>query len=194
MAGLVRTDPFRDLDRLTQQVFGTTARPAAMPIDAYRRDDVFVVRLDLPGVGPGTVDLDVERSVLTVRAERPGRDVKEAGLLVAERPRGAFGRRLLLGDSLDPEKITAHYDAGVLSVKIPVTEEARPRRIEIGRKGAESQQTESRPVPAPEARGRSSHAQGGNQMDNSRPQHRQHGCGPPHSVGSTVRAVARGGR
>ncbi|MGW5434169.1 Hsp20/alpha crystallin family protein [Streptomyces sp. NPDC004059] len=143
MAALIRTDPFRDLDRLTQQMFDSLAPPAVMPIDAYQSGDAFVVHFDLPGVDPDTVDLNVERNVLTVRAERPRPDAKEADLLVTERPHGVFSRQLLLDDSLDPEKITAHYDAGVLTVKIPVTEEAKPRRIEIGRKDTESQQIES---------------------------------------------------
>lgn len=143
MASLIRTDSFRDLDRLSQQMFGSLARPAVMPIDAYQSGDAFFVHFDLPGVDPDRIDLNVERNVLTVRAERPGPDVAEADLLVAERPHGVFSRQLLLGDSLDPEKITAHYDAGVLTLKIPVMEETKPRRIEIGRKDAGSQQIES---------------------------------------------------
>ncbi|WP_225830167.1 Hsp20/alpha crystallin family protein [Streptomyces sp. NK08204] len=143
MAALIRTDPFRDLDRLTQQMFGTLARPAVMPIDAYQMGDAFVVHFDLPGVDPDTVDLNVERNVLTVRAERPGPDADEVDLLVAERPHGVFSRQLLLGDSLDPEKITAHYDAGVLTLNIPVMKEAKPRRIEISRGDAEAKQIES---------------------------------------------------
>ena len=137
---LIRTDPFRDLDRLTQQVFGTLARPAVMPMDAYQSSDAFVVHFDLPGVDPDTVDLNVERNVLTVRAERPGPDAKEADLLVAERPHGVFSRQLFLGDSLDLEKINAHYEAGVLTLHIPVTEEAKPRRIEISHGDAEAKQ------------------------------------------------------
>ena len=130
---LIRTDPFRDLDRLTERMFGTLARPAPMPMDAYQSGDAFVVHFDLPGVDPDTVDLNVERNVLTVRAERPGLDAKEADLLVAERPHGVFSRQLFLGDSLDLEKISASYDAGVLTLHIPVTEQAKPRRIEISR-------------------------------------------------------------
>ncbi|MER6978469.1 Hsp20/alpha crystallin family protein [Streptomyces carpinensis] len=143
MAALIRTDPFRDLDRLTQQMFGTLARPAVMPIDAYQSGDAFVVHFDLPGVDLDSVDLNVERNVLTVRAERPGPDAKERDLLVAERPHGVLSRQLLLGDALDLEKITAHYDAGVLTLNIPVMREAKPRRIEISRKDAESKQIES---------------------------------------------------
>ncbi|MGW2700108.1 Hsp20/alpha crystallin family protein [Streptomyces sp. NPDC001340] len=140
---LIRTDPFRDLDRLTQQMFGTLARPAAMQMDAYQSGDAFVVHFDLPGVDSETVDLNVERNVLTVQAERPGPDAKEADLLVAERPHGVFSRQLFLGESLDLEKISASYDAGVLTLHIPVTEEAKPRRIEISRGDGEAKQITS---------------------------------------------------
>jgi HSP20 family protein len=141
---LMRTDPFRELDRLTQQLtqqaFGTVARPAAMPIDAYQSEGSFVVHFDLPGVDPDTVDLNVERNVLTVRAERPAPDVKDADLLVGERPHGVFSRQLFLGDSLDVEKIDAQYEAGVLTLRIPVSEQAKPRRIEISRTDKEGKQ------------------------------------------------------
>jgi HSP20 family protein len=144
---LIRTDPFRELDRLTQQLtqqaFGTVARPAAMPIDAYQSHGDFVVHFDLPGVDPDTVDLNVERNVLTVRAERPAPDAKDADLLVAERPHGVFSRQLFLGDSLDLEKIDAQYSAGVLTLRIPVAEEAKPRRIEISRADKEAKQITS---------------------------------------------------
>ena len=127
---LVRTDPFRDLDRLTQQFFGTSARPAVMPMDAWREGDQFVVEFDLPGVDPASVDLDVERNVLTVRAERPLKDV-QAEVLASERPRGLFSRQLILGDNLDTEQVTASYESGVLRLRIPVAEKAKPRKIEI---------------------------------------------------------------
>ncbi|MBO0829508.1 MAG: Hsp20 family protein [Streptosporangiales bacterium] len=127
---LMRTDPFRELDRLTQQVFGTMARPAAMPMDAYREKDDFVVEFDLPGVDPDSIDLDVERNVVTVKAERPARD-GETEFLAAERPRGVFSRQLFLGDNLDTDKIAASYDAGVLTLRIPVAEQAKPRKIEV---------------------------------------------------------------
>lgn len=130
---LMRTDPFRELDRLTRQMFngtGTLAHPAAMPMDAWREDDTFVVQFDLPGVDPGAIDLDVERNVVTVRAERPTRE-DTGDLIAAERPRGTFSRQLVLGDNLDTDRIEAGYDAGVLTLKIPVAEQAKPRRIEI---------------------------------------------------------------
>lgn len=127
---LMRTDPFRELDRLTQQVFGTMARPASMPMDAYRDKDEFVVEFDLPGVDPDSIDLDVERNVVTVRAERPGRN-GDTEFIAAERPRGVFSRQIFLGDNLDAEKISASYDTGVLTLRIPVAEQAKPRKIEI---------------------------------------------------------------
>jgi len=130
---LMRTDPFRELDRLTQQVFGpdgTLARPSAMLMDAWRDGDVFHVEFDLPGVSQDSIDIDVERNVVTVRAERPAR-ASDAELLAAERPRGVFSRQLVLGDNLDTERIEASYDAGVLTLKIPVAEQAKPRKIEI---------------------------------------------------------------
>ena len=127
---LMRTDPFRDLDRLTQQVFGTAARPTTMPIDAWRQNDTFVVEFDLPGIDANSIDLDVERNVLTVRAERPAREGIEE-LVAAERPRGVFSRQLILGDNLDTDKIVASYRAGVLRLEIPVAEKAKPRKITV---------------------------------------------------------------
>jgi HSP20 family protein len=130
---LMRTDPFRELDRLTQQVFGTNgtlARPAVMPMDAWRAGDEFFVEFDLPGVDPESIDLDVERNVVTVKAERPAR-ASDAELIAAERPRGVFSRQLILGDNLDTEHIAASYESGVLTLRIPVAEKAKPRKIAI---------------------------------------------------------------
>ncbi len=131
---LMRTDPFRELDRLTQQLFGTngtTSRPAVMPMDAYRHGEQFVVHFDLPGVDPSSIDLDVERNVLTVKAERAPTYGEDVELQVAERPRGVFSRQLFLGDTLDADRIEAHYDAGVLTLRLPIAEKAKPRKIEI---------------------------------------------------------------
>jgi HSP20 family protein len=138
---LMRTDPFRELDRLTQQVFGangTLARPSVMPMDAWREGDTFHVEFDLPGVNPDSIDLDVERNVVTVKAERPTR-ASDAELIAAERPRGVFSRQLVLGDNLDTENIAARYAAGVLSLQIPVAEQAKPRKISITNKGEDRQ-------------------------------------------------------
>jgi len=128
---LMRTDPFRDLDRLTQQVFGTATRPAAMPIDAYRRGEELVVELDLPGVQPDSIDLTVEKNVLAVHAERRRDEQEGVELLVGERPHGTFSRQLFLGDSLDTDAIQADYVDGVLTLRLPVAEKAKPRRVEI---------------------------------------------------------------
>ncbi|MCA4131768.1 Hsp20/alpha crystallin family protein [Arthrobacter sp. M4] len=128
---LMRTDPFREFDRLAQQVLGTTARPAAMPMDAWRDGDDFVVALDLPGVSVDSVDIDVERNVLTVKAERPDPVKEDTELIASERPRGVFSRQIILGDALDTDGVKASYDAGVLTLRIPIAETAKPRRIEI---------------------------------------------------------------
>jgi HSP20 family protein len=128
------TDPFRDLDRLAQQFFsgspGTTNRPATMAMDAWREGDTFVLEFDLPGVSPESIDLDVERNVLTIRAERVARN-GDWEMLAAERPRGAFSRQLVLGDNLDLERVEAGYDSGVLRLSIPVAERAKPRKIQV---------------------------------------------------------------
>ena len=124
------TDPFREFDRLTEQLRGTTNRPVAMPMDAWREGDRFVIEFDLPGVSPQSIDLDVERNVLTVSAERVARN-GDWEMLASERPRGRFSRQLVLGDNLDLDQIQAHYDAGVLRLSIPVAERAKPRKIEV---------------------------------------------------------------
>jgi HSP20 family protein len=137
---LLRTaDPFREFDRLAQQLMGTTGttnRPAVMPMDAWREGDVFVLEFDLPGVAPETIDLDVERNVLTVRAERVGRN-GDWEMLATERARGLFSRQLVLGDNLDLEKIEASYQDGVLRLRVPVAEKAKPRKIEVQRASAD---------------------------------------------------------
>jgi HSP20 family protein len=143
---LMRTDPFRELDRLTQQVFGTNSsgtwsRPTAMPMDAYRAGDEFVVAFDLPGVSPDAIELDVERNVLTVKAERrPVATAENVEMQVAERPLGVFSRQLFLGDTLDVDHIDASYDVGVLTLRIPIAEKAKPRRIAISDTAREPKQ------------------------------------------------------
>ncbi|RDI34626.1 Hsp20/alpha crystallin family protein [Lentzea flaviverrucosa] len=141
---LMRTDPFRELDRLAQQVFtgpGTWSRPTAMPMDAYRAGDEFVVAFDLPGVSADAIELDVERNVLTVKAERrPTITGDNAEMQVAERPLGVFSRQLFLGDTLDTDHIQAAYDAGVLTLRIPVLEKAKPRKIAITNTGQDVKQ------------------------------------------------------
>lgn len=134
---LMRTDPFREFDRLASQLLGsgtpgTWTRPSAMPMDAYRAGDELVVMFDLPGVTPDAIDVDVERNVLTVKAERrPTVHEGDVEMQVAERPLGVFSRQVFLGDNLDTERIHAEYESGVLSLRIPVAEQAKPRKIEI---------------------------------------------------------------
>jgi HSP20 family protein len=128
---LMRTDPFRELDRLTEAMMGTRARPAVMPMDAYREDGTFVVHLDLPGVSAESIDLTVEQNVLTVHAERKRPLGEGVDRVVDERAYGVFSRQLFLGDTLDADRLSAEYDAGVLTLRIPVAEKAKPRRIEV---------------------------------------------------------------
>ncbi|MFJ8843319.1 Hsp20/alpha crystallin family protein [Streptomyces cyaneofuscatus] len=131
---LMRTDPFRELDRITEQILrlGTWSRPSAMPMDAYREGDDYVVAFDLPGVSPDAIDIDVERNMLTVRAERrPAVDTDDVQMELSERPLGVFSRQIVLADTLDTERIDAGYDAGVLTLRIPIAERAKPRKISI---------------------------------------------------------------
>ncbi|WP_329192719.1 MULTISPECIES: Hsp20/alpha crystallin family protein [unclassified Streptomyces] len=132
---LMRTDPFRELDRLTQQLMGTTgtwSKPSVMPMDAYREGEEYVIAFDVPGVAADAFDIDVERNMLTVKAERRptvrGEDVQ---MELSERPLGVFSRQVMLADTLDTENIKADYDAGVLTLRIPIAERAKPRKITI---------------------------------------------------------------
>ena len=128
---LIRSaDPFREFDRLTQQLMGTTNRPVAMPMDAWREGDRFILEFDLPGVSADSVDLDVERNVLTIRAERVAGN-GDWQMLASERPRGAVSRQLVLGDNRDLDRIEAAYKDGVLRLVVPVAEKAKPRKIEL---------------------------------------------------------------
>ena len=141
---LMRTDPFRQLDQLTQQLFGgstgTWSKPSVIPMDAYRIGDEFVVEFDLPGIASDAVELDVERNVLTVRAERRPHAEQPAEMEVRERPLGVFTRQLFLGDTLDAERIQASYANGVLTLRIPVREQAKPRKIAIAHAASEPKQ------------------------------------------------------
>ncbi|MEU0126674.1 MULTISPECIES: Hsp20/alpha crystallin family protein [unclassified Streptomyces] len=133
---LMRTDPFRELDRLAQQltgVSGTWSKPSAMPMDAYREGEEYVIALDLPGVARDAIDIDVERNMLTVKAERrPVSKGEDVQVELSERPLGVFSRQLVLADTLDTERIRADYDAGVLTLRIPIAERAKPRKITVG--------------------------------------------------------------
>ncbi|MEV4137016.1 Hsp20/alpha crystallin family protein [Dactylosporangium sp. NPDC049742] len=134
---LMRSEPFTEVHRLAQQLLGgssagTWSHPAAMPVDAYRSGDEFVIAFDLPGVDQDAIDVDVERNMLTVRCERRPVDLgDEARAVLSERPLGVFSRQLFLGDALDTEKIQATYRNGVLVLRIPVREKAKPRKITV---------------------------------------------------------------
>ncbi len=133
---LMRFDPFRELDRLTEQAAAPSRQlPAVLPMDAYRRGDNFVVHFDLPGADPESIELTVERNVLNVRAERAW--VRDEGdeVLINERPQGVFTRQLFLGESLDVDAIDANYENGVLTLTVPVAEQAKPRRVAISSSG-----------------------------------------------------------
>ena len=141
---LLRFDPFRELDRLSQQLWDEGRTPArAVPMDAVRRGEHLVVFFDLPGVDASTIDLTVERNQLTLTAERSATPGEGEELLVAERPRGTFTRRLFLGDNLDTERIQADYHDGVLEVTIPVAEQAKARKVSIGGSNGQAQPIEA---------------------------------------------------
>lgn len=124
-------DPFRELDRLAAGMLDSRQGPRVMPIDLHRDGDHYVLSADLPGVDPGSIDVDVDGQLLTIRAERTLRSDSDVQWLAHERPSGSFLRQLTLGDGLDTAAISAHYDNGVLSVVIPVSERAKPRKVEV---------------------------------------------------------------
>jgi HSP20 family protein len=154
---LMRTDPFRELDRVAQQVFGTQTRPAAMPIDAFRRGEEFVVQFDLPGVDTSSIELIVERNVLTVHAERSRSNGDDVELLIGERPHGTFSRQLFLAETLDTERLSADYSDGVLTLRVPVKEQAKPRRVTVtaGTSASRPIDATTRDEPQPETVGAS---------------------------------------
>ena len=149
---LIRFDPFREFDRLTEQLASTATRvPRAFPMDAYRRGDQFIVEFDLPGVEPASIDLTVENNVLSVRSERRFEPREGDEVLVAERPHGTYTRQLFLADTLDSENVHADYEHGVLTLTIPVAEAAKPRRVQVG--GGQDAQT----IEPPDGRRRRGH-------------------------------------
>jgi HSP20 family protein len=143
MIMLMRTDPFRDIDRMFEQFAGTATRPAVMHVDAERDGDWFHVYFDLPGVDPDTIDLTVERNVLAVQAQRQRTPREGVESVIAERPMGVFTRQLFLGDTLDTDKLEADYDSGVLHLRIPVSDSAKPRRISVTSGSGERRQIRS---------------------------------------------------
>jgi HSP20 family protein len=146
---LMRFDPFREFDRIAGGAFGTGRAPA-MPMDAYRHGDSFVVRFDLPGADPESIDLTVEKNVLTVKAERSWSPAEGDEVVITERPQGSFVRQLFLGETLDSERIAADYQHGVLTVTIAVAERARPRRVAVstGTNGAAIDSAKAAPIDA----------------------------------------------
>jgi HSP20 family protein len=128
---LMRWDPFRDLDRVAASMLGDARGPRSMAMDAYRRGDDLYVELDLPGVDPDSIELTVERNVLTVSARRAFDRSELEEIVISERPQGEFWRQLFLGDNLDHEALTARYDRGVLQITVPVHESAKPRRVPV---------------------------------------------------------------
>ncbi|MEU4363549.1 Hsp20/alpha crystallin family protein [Promicromonospora sp. NPDC023987] len=143
-------DPFQEMDRLFSSFASNARQSGTLPMDLFRSGDHYVLSMDLPGVDPGTIDVSVEDRTLTVRAERTQRSSDDAQWLVRERPTGTFARQLTVGRGLALDKISASYTDGVLSLTVPVSEEARPRKIEvahssgttpIGQGSAESRQT-----------------------------------------------------
>ena len=144
---LMQFDPFRDFDRLAEQLAAGARTPRPFPMDAYRRGDEFVVSFDLPGMAPGAIDLTVEQNVLTIKAERrfDGQDGDQ--VIAAERPHGAFTRQLFLGETLDAERLVASYETGVLTLRIPVAESAKPRKVQIT-EGGDGRTIEAQTTPA----------------------------------------------
>jgi HSP20 family protein len=138
---LMRFDPYRDLSQLAQEL--TTAagnQTRTFPMDAYRRGDDVVLLFDLPGIDPQSIDLTVDQHVLTIRAERHAQSVDGAEVLASERPHGTFTRRVFLADTLDTGHISAEYHNGVLELTIPVSERAKPRKIEVAANGGQQAQ------------------------------------------------------
>jgi HSP20 family protein len=140
---LVRSEPYRDFDRLFQQLMGDSSRrvtSVGIPMDAYRKQDQFLLQFDVPGVDSESIELTVDNNTLTVKAERQAPVLAEGiEALVAERPHGVFTRQILLGDNLDTSKIDAQFSDGVLTLSIPVAEEAKPRRIDIRHDSSKSE-------------------------------------------------------
>lgn len=128
---LMRFDPFTDMDRITREMWGGQ-RANYMPADAYRMDDRFYVHVDLPGVDPDSIDVEIEKNSLTVTAERRWDRDEDTQIVLNERPTGTFTRQFFLGEGLDTEAIEAGYDHGVLTVSIPIAETAKARKIEVG--------------------------------------------------------------
>lgn len=133
---LLRTDPFSNFETIARGAFADRVRSSSMPLDAYRRDDTYVMHFDLPGVDPASIDLTVEKDVLTVVAERSWDVEDDTRVLVSERPQGSYRRQIVLGKALDTDRVTADYTDGVLTVTVPVAEQSKPRKVEVTSGGA----------------------------------------------------------
>lgn len=142
---LVRFDPFNELDRLTDKLFNGswTKSASAMPLDAYKHGDEFIVNVDIPGVDPESIEVTINEDTLTITAERKWQPAEDDYVAFAERPHGKFTRQLFLGEALDQEKLKAHYENGVLTLRIPVAQSAKPRRIPIISKRGDKQLVEA---------------------------------------------------
>jgi len=134
MSMLLRFDPFRELDRALERSAEQFRRPS-FPMDAYRHGDTFVIHLDLPGVDPASIDVEVERNVLTISAERSWPSIEGDDVVAAERIHGQFRRQLLIGDGLDVDKMHVTYEHGVLTVTLPVAEKSKPRKVSVSTTG-----------------------------------------------------------
>lgn len=128
---LLRFDPFREFEREFDRLSRAATRNAHMPLDAWRQGDRYFVNIDLPGVDPASIDLTVEKNVLTINASRTWERQEGDQVLLAERPQGHFSRQLFLGEGLDADRIEAAYNHGVLTLTVPVAEQAKPRKVEI---------------------------------------------------------------
>jgi len=135
----MRFDPFRDFDRLAEQMLGGGRSMRMIPMEAYRRGDQFLIHLDLPGVNPDDVDITLERNVVAIRAERRSPRQEGDEVLIDERPQGSFTRQLFLGENLDADRLNASYENGVLTLMIPVSEQAKPRRVQIAAQSSQPQ-------------------------------------------------------
>jgi HSP20 family protein len=151
MSSLMRFDPFRDVDQLVEQLSRRSTGPRSFPMDAYRRGDEFLIHLDLPGVAADAIDMSVDQNVLTITAERRFESEADDQVIVSERPQGTFTRQLLLGESLDVDAIEASYEDGVLTLRVPVAERAKPRRISVGTSGRGPRTIEGRSETARDA-------------------------------------------
>jgi HSP20 family protein len=139
---VIRFDPFRDVDRLAERLLSSATDMGhsmrALPMDVYRSGDQYVIHCDLPGADPGSVDVSVDGRSLTIRAQRSSRS-EDVDWLTQERTTGVFVRQLNLGPGLDLDRIDANYTDGVLTLTIPVAEQAKPRKIDITHAGGQTQ-------------------------------------------------------